>query len=510
MFDKKSYTLYKFHKQLNQSFQDKRELLECALPALRNLFKLDRVYFFDWQQERAILSLRMMCKKEYCMDMQEDISVISEPVFLKQLLQDGVAETTDLSYPAIYVLVRWQRPSGELKAGEEHTYMQEKVGVLRLERFRKNRIFTAQEKELIKALGEEISHNLRNTEIDQAKNQRLNVSTALNDLSTIFASSLRLNDGLELILKGVQKYFRFDRVRLYLTDAEGSKIKSVLGVDISGKVTQQDGKTLSAGETAILKEVFDPSVSYRSSRSVIYIPLKVQRNKVGFLALDNILSRRKVGYLDFISLQQFASQMALSIDNARLFERVQELSNYDELTKLPVRRYFNEKFAEEIYRSKRFDLTLCLIIMDIDWFKQINDGYGHQIGDWALKEVSRVIRTSLRQTDVPCRFGGDEMVIMLPRTNGEEAKIIAKRLQERICAITLPSRYTEGKDVHLSISQGIACFPFDGENAEQLLEKADKALYVVKQNGRGSFAVYREVADQAALADELARGSQVR
>lgn len=432
------------------------------------------------------------------MDMQEDISVLNEPVFLKQLLQNGITETTDLSYPAIYVLLKWERPSVELKSGEVHNFMQEKVGVLRLERFRRNRVFSNEEKELIKSLGEEISHNLRNTEIDQAKNQRLNISTALNDLSTIFASSLRLNDGLELILKGVQKYFRFDRVRLYLTDSEGNKIKSVLGVDISGKVTQQDGKNLVEGEENLLKEVFDSTATYRSTRSVIYIPLKVQRNKVGFLALDNILSRRRIGYMDFISLQQFASQMALSIDNARLFERVQELSNYDELTKLPVRRYFNEKFAEEIYRSKRFDLTMSLIIMDIDWFKQINDGYGHQIGDWALKEVSRVIRTSLRQTDVPCRFGGDEMVIMLPRTNGEEAKIIAKRLKERIGAITLPERYTEGKEVHLSISQGISSFPFDGQTPDVLLEKADKALYVVKQNGRGSFAVYREVADQVA------------
>ena len=222
MLDRKSYTLYKFHKQLNQSFQNKRSLLECALPALRNLFKLDRVYFFDWQQERALLSLKMMCKKEYCMDMQEDISVLNEPVFLRQLLKTGIAETTDLSYPALYVLVKWQRHSLELKAGEVHSYMQDRVGVLRLERFRKNRVFTNAEIDLIKDLGLEISHNLRNTEIDQAKNQRLRVSTALNDLSTIFASSLRLNDGLELILKGVQKYFRFDRVRLYLTDADGS------------------------------------------------------------------------------------------------------------------------------------------------------------------------------------------------------------------------------------------------------------------------------------------------
>jgi len=502
MLDRKSYTLYKFHKQLNQSFQDKRELLECALPALRNLFKLDRAYFFNWQQDRAMLSLRMMCTKEYCMDKQEDISVVNEPAFLKQLIQYGITETTDLSYPAVYALLKWQRPSMELRGGEVHTFMQDRVGVIRLERFRKNRVFTAQELDLIKALAQEISHNLRNTEIDQAKNQRLNVSTALNDLSTIFASSLRLNDGLELILKGVQKYFRFDRVRLYLTDAYGRRIKSILGVDVSGEVTHEDVPHMGEAEIELLKEVFEPSVTYRSHRTVFYIPLKVQRNKVGFLAFDNILSRRAIGYLDYISLQQFASQMALCIDNTRLFERVQELSNYDELTKLPVRRYFNEKFSEELYRAKRFDLNLSLMIMDIDFFKQINDTYGHQIGDWALQEVSKVVRGCLRQTDVPCRFGGDEMVIMLPRTNGEEAKLIAERLQERITAISLPTRFTEGKEVHLSISQGISSFPQDGTNADELLEKADRALYVVKQNGRGHYAVYREVAAQADQAEK--------
>ena len=496
MFDKKSYTLYKFHKQLNQAFQNKRELLESALPVLRNLFRLDRIYFFDWQQERAILSLRMMCKKEYCMDKQEDISVIGEPAFLKQLLREGITETTDLSYPAIYVLVKWQRPSMELKGGDVRTYMQEKVGVLRLERFKKTRAFTPQEKELIKALGQEISHNLRNTEIDQAKNQRLSVSTALNALSTVFASSLRLNDGLELILQGVQKYFRFDRVRLYLTDSYARRIKSALCVDISGQVQHRNADQITQAEQALLKEVFDSAATYRSTRSVIYIPLKVQRSKVGFLAFDNVLSRRHIGYLDFISLQQFASQMALSIDNARLFERVQELSNYDELTRLPVRRYFNEKLAEEIYRAKRFGLTLSLMIIDIDFFKQINDNYGHQIGDWALQEVSRVIRTGLRQTDVPCRFGGDEMVIMLPSTNSEESKVIAKRLKERINALTLPTKYTGGEEIHISISQGIATFPSDASSTEELFDRADKALYVVKQNGRGSFAVYREVADQ--------------
>lgn len=498
MFDKEAFTLFQFGKKLNQSFQNRRELLDCALPALRDLFKLDRVYFFNWQQERALLSLNMMCKKEYCMDMQEDISVLNEPEFLKKLLQDGIADSTDLNYPAVYVLLKWQRPSMVLQGEDIQTVIKKSVGVLRLERLRKNRVFTPADKHLIKAVAAEISHNLTNTEIDQAKNQRLSVATALNDLATVFASSLRLSDGLELILQGVQKYFRFDRVRLYQTNYDGTKIKTILGVDISGEVTRQTGEDLPEDERTLLGEIFNSGAAYRTIHNVVYIPLKVQRNKVGFLTFDNLLSRRRIDYFDFISLKQFSSQIALAIDNAALFERVQELSNYDELTKLPVRRFFNEKFAEEIYRSKRFDLIMSVIVLDIDLFKQINDTYGHQIGDWALKEVSRVIRTSLRQTDFPCRYGGDEMVIMLPRTNDEEAKIIAKRLKDRINAITIPDRYTDGEKVPLSISQGISSFPQDGQNATELFEKADRALYWVKDGRRGSFAVYREVAADVA------------
>ena len=106
-----------------------------------------------------------------------------------------------------------------------------------------------------------------------------------------------------------------------------------------------------------------------------------------------------------------------------------------------------------------------------------------------------MLRSSLRQTDFPCRYGGDEMIIMLPRTNGEEAKIIAKRLKDRINAVAVPDRYTNGERVTLSISQGISVFPPDGKTAAELFEKADKALYWVKNGRRGTFAVYRDVAD---------------
>ncbi len=495
MFDKQAYTVFKFGKRIDQSAQNKRELLDKALPALRELFRLDRVYFFDWQQERALLSLKMMCKREYCMDMQEDISVLSEPDFLKELLRDGIADSTDLNYPAVYVLLKWKRPMMIMDGEEVKNVIKTRLGVLRLERFKKERVFTEKEKKLIKGVAAEISRNLTRTEVGQHNQQRLNIATTLNDLATVFASSLRLSDGLELILQGVQKSFRFDRVRLYQTSHDGRKIKSVLGVDISGEVTNQTEDDLPEDERTLLRDIFDSGEAYRVIHNVVYIPLKVQRNKVGFLTFDNLLSRRRIDYLDFISLKQFSNQIALAIDNAELFERVQELSNYDELTKLPVRRFFAEKFADEMARSKRFDLIMSLIILDIDLFKQINDNYGHQIGDWALREVSQVLLTSLRQTDFPCRYGGDEMVIMLPRTNDDECKIVAQRLKDRINKITIPSRYTDGKHVTLSISQGIASFPQDGQTPQELFDKADKALYWVKNGRRGTFAVYREVAD---------------
>ena len=495
MFDKQAYTVFKFGKKIDQSAQNKRELLDKALPALRELFRLDRVYFFDWQQERALLSLKMMCKREYCMDMQEDISVLSEPDFLKELLRDGIADSTDLNYPAVYVLLKWKRPMMIMDGEEVKNVIKTRLGVLRLERFKKERVFTEKEKKLIKGVAAEISRNLTRTEVGQHNQQRLNIATTLNDLATVFASSLRLSDGLELILQGVQKSFRFDRVRLYQTSHDGRKIKSVLGVDISGEVTNQTEDDLPEDERTLLRDIFDSGEAYRVIHNVVYIPLKVQRNKVGFLTFDNLLSRRRIDYLDFISLKQFSNQIALAIDNAELFERVQELSNYDELTKLPVRRFFAEKFADEMARSKRFDLIMSLIILDIDLFKQINDNYGHQIGDWALREVSQVLLTSLRQTDFPCRYGGDEMVIMLPRTNDDECKIVAQRLKDRINKITIPSRYTDGKHVTLSISQGIASFPQDGQTPQELFDKADKALYWVKNGRRGTFAVYREVAD---------------
>ena len=114
-------------------------------------------------------------------------------------------------------------------------------------------------------------------------------------------------------------------------------------------------------------------------------------------------------------------------------------------------------------------------------------------GDEALKAVSNVIKSSLRQTDIPCRYGGDEMVILLPRTSGEEARHISARLLKKVKDIEIPANLSGGKVVKLSISQGIAVFPTDSDDVNELFKCADDALYHVKQGGRGFYTLYEEI-----------------
>ena len=183
---------------------------------------------------------------------------------------------------------------------------------------------------------------------------------------------------------------------------------------------------------------------------------------------------------------------------------MEELSLYDELTKLPLRRYFNQRFQEEFYRAERFKQPLAVIWADIDYFKEVNDTYGHQIGDRALKEVGRVILSNLRKIDFPCRYGGDEILILLPQATGAEAQKLAERLAAEIREVKIPVPFSRSKELSVSVSLGISTFPQDAASIETLLEKADDALYWVKSHGRGGIALAGEVEKMKAAENKKA------
>jgi diguanylate cyclase (GGDEF)-like protein len=168
----------------------------------------------------------------------------------------------------------------------------------------------------------------------------------------------------------------------------------------------------------------------------------------------------------------------LSRDTERANRRWQDLSLTDELTGAHNRRYFLLRLNQEIARATRYRHPLCLVLVDIDHFKDVNDRHGHHRGDDALKEVCRIVMAQSRVESAVCRFGGDEFAVLLPEASWEGGRIYAERIR---AAISLGS-FAHGGPVTISV--GVAAFPDDAPNAEALFTAADTSLYSAKAAGR--------------------------
>jgi len=173
-----------------------------------------------------------------------------------------------------------------------------------------------------------------------------------------------------------------------------------------------------------------------------------------------------------------------------VYEQAEKLSNVDGLTGLFNRRYFGSILEREFSRARRFDLDLSLLFMDIDNFKRYNDSYGHLAGDDALRIVGQTVIENKRMIDIACRYGGEEFVLILPRTPKSGAMIVAERIRKKMEDLR-PGR---GKSRHLkgaiTISGGIATFPQDAGDLHELTIKADQALYAAKQSGRNRITLF--------------------
>lgn len=167
---------------------------------------------------------------------------------------------------------------------------------------------------------------------------------------------------------------------------------------------------------------------------------------------------------------------------SRDFEQQYKLATTDGLTELFNHRYFQEQMIQQIATCKRYNTNFSLILIDIDFFKKFNDTYGHQSGDAVLKQVAAKLKKNVRATDFVCRYGGEEMSIILPNTDKEEAVITA----EKICQIIAekPFKLANNQESNVTISLGVSTFPQDGETPASMIEYADKCLYVAKENGR--------------------------
>lgn len=217
-------------------------------------------------------------------------------------------------------------------------------------------------------------------------------------------------------------------------------------------------------------------------RSLVCIPLVTKGNIQGVLYLDDFVPRTfDRERMELLSV--LASFAAMAIENAKLHHETIQMAITDSLTRLYNRRYFEQVLPQELERAERYGLSFGLLMIDVDNFKKFNDSYGHPMGDRILATIAGSVEKSLRSVDFAFRYGGEELVVLLPETDQKNACKVAERIRQRVVRDT--NRRMRGTlKEPITVSVGVASYPDDGGDIGQLLTRADSLLYQAKNAGR--------------------------
>lgn len=224
-------------------------------------------------------------------------------------------------------------------------------------------------------------------------------------------------------------------------------------------------------------------------RALICLPLTSHASRLGVIYFYR--ADRDTYTPDEIDLlQTFSNLAAGAIEEAKLREHLAGLARTDALTGLANRREFDARLVEEHTRAQRYGKTYSFMMLDIDFFKQVNDTYGHAAGDAVLKELADIIRRELRDGDIPARYGGEEFAMILPEISGVGAMQVAERMRRAVAAtrFVLP----DGREIGITVSIGVSCYPSCAASPEVAVSTADQALYMAKKTGRNRVMLYRE------------------
>jgi diguanylate cyclase (GGDEF)-like protein len=212
----------------------------------------------------------------------------------------------------------------------------------------------------------------------------------------------------------------------------------------------------------------------------------------------------KAGAADYlvkseVSTPTLERSLRYAIRHSRLVDGLRKLARRDELTGLYNRRAMDEMLREETDRHSRYGRPAALVMLDVDCFKSINDSYGHLIGDEVLRWLAQLVRDTIRTADIPTRYGGEELAIILPEMNSRQAVGMAERLRRRVAACPFESRGRDGQAlrIHVTISLGVAGLPDDALDADALVAAADEGLYAAKRAGRNRAVRFGDLTEQS-------------
>jgi len=314
-------------------------------------------------------------------------------------------------------------------------------------------------------------------------------------------SLIRLNDMLQSCTTQVEAYQVVAHVAIELFAGQSGCLAFWSGSDqhletvaswgdetiLKSSFSLEDCWALRRGK---LHEVSDPRTDllchhfvHQPQTGYLCVPLIVQSGTTGLLCLTGAAER----VLGSVTRQQLAVEVGetikLSLSNLKLREKLREEAIHDPLTGLFNRRYLDESLSRELHRAKRRNSPLSVAMLDLDNFKPFNDTFGHDAGDALLRESAQVMRDKLRKSDICCRYGGDEFVLVLPDSSMADTR----QRVEQICVVM---KETQIRPDTITVSAGIAAASEKGSTAAELLQAADTAMYAAKQAGKNRVVVY--------------------
>ena len=325
----------------------------------------------------------------------------------------------------------------------------------------------------------------------------------LTDVVKTANSILEPRKVIELVVEKIRHLVASEAWSLLMLDEEKQELvfEAALGVkgrDVSAfrlKIGEGvAGWVAETGKPAIVNDTardprFNPRVDTRTqfeTRSILCAPLVSRGRTIGVLEIINKRGGRFTRQ-DLALVLSLVEPCAIAIENAILFQRTEQLTITDDLTRLFNSRYLNLYLGREIKRCKRHGIPLSVIFLDLDGFKGINDQFGHLAGSGTLTEVGAILALGVRESDILARYGGDEFVVVLPETPASGALVIAERLRRAI----EEHRFLEPQGIaaRISASFGISTYPDHALSPEGLIQKADQAMYRVKEREKNGIEV---------------------
>ncbi|MCK8823740.1 sensor domain-containing diguanylate cyclase [Fuchsiella alkaliacetigena] len=359
----------------------------------------------------------------------------------------------------------------------------------------KRKEFKQVELQLIKPIAIQGSILIKNNQLFEKMQRNVAELSTLQRISKIINSTLDLEQVLELTVDVIIGTMGVSACAVMLVDKKDQNLKLKASCGLPDKfkelVSNIDIKAQNNIFTEIVKSKeatiynqIEPELKeklgFRDMKSIISLPLKVREDVIGIVTAINTFMVNSFNDEDKRFLITLSNQVAIAIENARMYNQMEEMAIRDGLTQLYNHSYFQEALSDEIERAIRYEQQLSLLLLDIDNFKNFNDNYGHQLGDQALKKLANNLKSITRGIDIVARYGGEEFAIILPETGLAGAKKLGERINKSVREMVIQK---EDAKLQITISVGAATHEED-LTQEELINRADRALYKAKEEGK--------------------------